>query len=63
MLRYGAAVKGLFLCPSGCLDGRSYLVNLTHMDEIGDAFLTINNMPVPISKVVKAELMARRQKM
>lgn len=42
---------------------RSYLVNLTHIDEIGDAFLTINNMPVPISKVVKAELMARWQKM
>jgi len=42
---------------------RSYLVNLTHIDEIGDAFLTINNMPVPISKVVKAELVARWQKM
>jgi len=42
---------------------RSYMVNLKHIDEIGDSFLTINNMPVPISKIVKAELMARWQKM
>ncbi len=42
---------------------RSYIVNLKHIDEIGESFITINNLPVPISKVVKAELLARWQKM
>jgi DNA-binding LytR/AlgR family response regulator len=42
---------------------RSFIVNLKHIDEIGESFITINNLPVPISKVVKAELLARWQKM
>ncbi len=42
---------------------RSYMVNLLHIDEIGEAFITINNQPIPISKIVKAELLARWQKM
>ena len=42
---------------------RSYMVNLMHIDEIGETFITINNQPIPISKIVKAELMARWQKM
>ncbi|MFN0014908.1 MAG: LytR/AlgR family response regulator transcription factor [Saprospiraceae bacterium] len=42
---------------------RSYMVNLMHIDEIGDSFLTINNQQIPISKIVKADLMVRWQKM
>ena len=42
---------------------RSFLVNLKHIDEVGDSFLTINNQIIPISKMVKAELMVRWQKM
>ncbi|MFN0014541.1 MAG: LytR/AlgR family response regulator transcription factor [Saprospiraceae bacterium] len=42
---------------------RSYIVNLKHIDEIGESFSMINNQLIPISKVVKAELMARWQKM
>ncbi len=41
----------------------SFLVNLKHIDEVGDSFLTINNQVIPISKMVKAELLARWQKM
>ncbi|MBK9337219.1 MAG: LytTR family transcriptional regulator [Lewinellaceae bacterium] len=42
---------------------RSYMVNLMHIDEIGEAFITINNQPIPISKMVKADLLTRWQKM
>jgi len=42
---------------------RSYMVNLKHIDEVGDSFLTINNQVIPISKIVKAELLVRWQKM
>ncbi|MEQ1745217.1 MAG: LytTR family DNA-binding domain-containing protein [Saprospiraceae bacterium] len=41
---------------------RSYIVNLMHIDEIGDSFITINKQPIPISKVVKSELLAKWQK-
>lgn len=42
---------------------RSYIVNLLHVEEVGDAFVVINEQSIPISKAVKAELLARWQKL
>ncbi len=42
---------------------RSYMVNIAHIEEVGESFLTINNQLIPTSKVVKGELLARWQKM
>ena len=41
---------------------RSYVVNLTHIEEIGDAYLYINKRQIPVSKTSKEELMARFHK-
>ena len=38
---------------------RSYMVNLTHVEEIGDLYLYINKHQIPVSKTAKDELMAR----
>ena len=41
---------------------RSYMVNLTHVEEIGDLNLYINKRQIPVSKTAKEELMARFHK-
>ncbi len=41
---------------------RSYMVNLKHIDEVGELFITINEQVLPISRVAKKELVARWQK-
>lgn len=41
---------------------RSYMVNLTHIEEIGDLYLYINRRQIPVSKTSKEELMARFHK-
>ena len=41
---------------------RSYMVNLQHIEEVGELFLVINDQPIPMSKVCKEELVARWQK-
>lgn len=38
---------------------RSYLINLHHVEEIGDLCLYINNHQIPVSKIVKEELLRR----
>lgn len=41
---------------------RSYLVNLTHIEEIGDVYLHINKHPIPMSKSARDELMIHLRK-
>ena len=41
---------------------RSYVVNLTHIEEIGDAYLYVSKRQIPVSKTSKEELMARFHK-
>jgi len=41
---------------------RSYLVNLLHIEEIGDLYLYVNKRQIPINKAAKDELMARVHK-
>lgn len=41
---------------------RSYLVNLLHIEEIGDVHLYINKRQIPISKAAKEALMTRLNK-
>ncbi len=41
---------------------RSYIVNLLHIEEVGDSFIVVRNQSLPISKVVRNELLARWQK-
>lgn len=58
--KFGEALAGT---PEIMRVHRSYIVNLAHIEEIGELFLTINDQPIPMSKVVKGELLARWQKM
>lgn len=41
---------------------RSWIVNLQHIEAIGETFLFINKQEVPLSKTAKSELMARLHK-
>ncbi|MBK9015236.1 MAG: LytTR family transcriptional regulator DNA-binding domain-containing protein [Saprospiraceae bacterium] len=38
---------------------RSYIVNLTHVEEIGELYLHIGKRQIPFSKTFKEELMGR----
>ena len=38
---------------------RSYIVNLAHIEEIGEINVFVNNHPIPISKASREELMVR----
>lgn len=58
--KYGEALAGI---PEMMRVHRSYIVNLAHIEEVGELFLTINEQPIPVSKGIKAELLARWQKM
>lgn len=41
---------------------RSYIVNLFHVEEIGDVFVSIQKKQIPLNKASKEELTARLQK-
>ena len=41
---------------------RSYLVNISHVEEIGDLYVLIGKQKIPLNKVSKDELVARLQK-
>lgn len=41
---------------------RSYIINLSHIEEIGDAFVYIHKKPIPINKSAREELLARLHK-
>lgn len=41
---------------------RSYLVNLTHIEEIGDVYLHINKHQIPVSRSARDELLAHLRK-
>lgn len=41
---------------------RSYIVNLSHVEEIGDVFVTIQKKQIPLNKSSKEELTTRLQK-
>ncbi len=41
---------------------RSYLVNLAHIEEIGDLYVYINRRQIPMSKSAKEELLTRLRK-
>jgi DNA-binding LytR/AlgR family response regulator len=41
---------------------RSYVVNLKHIEEIGDVFMVINEQKIPINKAAREELLNRLHK-
>lgn len=57
--KFGEALAG---APEMMRVHRSYMVNLQHIEEVGELFLVINDQPIPMSKVCKEELVARWQK-
>lgn len=41
---------------------RSYIVNLTHVEEIGEGYIYIHKQPIPINKSAREDLLARLHK-
>ncbi len=57
--KFSEAIAGL---PEMMRVHRSFVVNLQHIEEIGDVFIYINRQQIPVSKSGKEELLARLQK-
>ena len=49
----------LILLPMWMRIHRSYIVNLEHIEEIGDAFVVINGTKIPLNRLSKDEIMKK----
>ncbi len=54
--------EALFAMPAFMRVHRSFIVNLSHIEEIGDLFVSIHKKQIPLNKSSKEELVLRLQK-